>query len=277
MDIRLIALDLDGTLLNRDQRFPEINRRALRECRRRGIRLLLNSGRAFEVLCGFVEDLGVDAGIVSVNGARVDEGVCGPTLIERVFDPSHAARTDEILRRSGASYTVYTRGHTYMGNSAARFHLPRFRGHVAEFFECAGHGYETVDDEQRLLLEGLYKPYKFVVMGEMHDPRFPDILEKLREMNLSVYSSRADNLEIMMPGVDKGFALQYVMKRLDIPPESVMAFGDSNNDLPMLRVAGWPVVMENADTRMREAARILAPDNDHGGVGQTLIQYVLGE
>ena len=275
MDIRLIAFDMDDTLLGADGEFPRINVRALRACAERGIFLALNSGRSFETLRDFACALGTSPFIISVNGARVDKGPDGPTLLERVYDGTHTRAVYEAVRASGLYYTVYTRGHTYMGNSAQRFLYSRFDHHYAHVTRSGPFVYEMVDDEERLRAEGLNRPYKFVALGTEHDARFQEILGRIAPLHMSVSSSRADNLEVMMPGVDKGSALKFLAERLGVSPAQVMAFGDNTNDLPMLSYAGASVAMANGEERVRRAARFVAPHHAEGGVGKFLFEKVL--
>lgn len=275
LQIRLIAFDMDDTLLGADGQFPEINVRALRACAARGIYLALNSGRSFETLREFACALDVNPFVISVNGARIDEGPDGPTLLESVYDEAHTQAVYEAMRASGLYYTVYTRGHTYMGNSSQRFLYSRFGHHYAHVSRSGPYVYEMVDDEERLRAEGLIRPYKFVALGTAHDPRFAEILERIAPLGMSVSSSRADNLEVMMPGVDKGSALEFLARRLEIPPEQVMAFGDNTNDLPMLSYAGASVAMANGEESVRHAARFVAPHHAEGGVGKFLFEKVL--
>ena len=213
--------------------------------------------------------------IISVNGARVDAGPGGPTLVEHVYDDEHTRVVYEAMRASGLYYTVYTRGHTYMGNSAQRFLYSRFGHHYAHVSHSGPYVYEMVDDEERLRAEGLVHPYKFVALGTEHDARFQGILDAVSPLNMSISSSRADNLEVMMPGVDKGTALAFLAERLGIPREQVMAFGDNTNDLPMLAYAGASVAMENGEESVRRAARFIAPHHAEGGVGKFLFEKVL--
>ena len=266
---------MDDTLLGANGEFPEINVRALRACAARGIRLALNSGRSFETLRDFACTLGVEPFIISVNGARVDAGPGGPTLMERVYDDEHTRVVYEAMRASGLYYTVYTRGHTFMGNSAQRFLYSRFGHHYAHTSRSGPYVYEMVDDEERLRAEGLVHPYKFVALGTAHDARFQGILDAVSPLNMSVSSSRADNLEVMMPGVDKGSALAFLAERLGVAREQVMAFGDNTNDLPMLAYAGASVAMENGEESVRRAARFIAPHHAEGGVGKFLFEKVL--
>ncbi len=275
MDIRLIAFDMDDTLLGANGQFPEINVRALRACAARGISLALNSGRSFEALRDFACALGVNPFIISVNGARIDAGPDGPTLAERVYDQAHTQAVYEAMRASGLYYTVYTRGHTYMGNSSQRFLYSRFDHHYAHVTRSGPYIYEMVDDEERLRAEGLVRPYKFVALGSERDPRFAGILARLAPLHMSVSSSRADNMEVMMPGVDKGSALKFLAGQLGVSSAQVMAFGDNTNDLPMLSYAGASVAMANGEESVRRAARFIAPHHAEGGVGKFLFEKVL--
>ena len=79
-DIRMLALDIDGTLMNAEKQFPEINCRTLQECAARGIYVALVSGRSFELMRGFAHDLGVDAILAASNGTRIEAGSNGPSV-----------------------------------------------------------------------------------------------------------------------------------------------------------------------------------------------------
>lgn len=275
LQIRLIAFDMDDTLLGADGKFPDVNIRALQECVARGIKLVLNSGRSFEMLREFADMLNIDPFIASVNGARVDEGMDGPTLLEQTYDKEHTRILNDAMRKSGMYYTVYTRGRTYMANSSQRFLYSRFNHHYAHVVKSGEYVYEMVDDEDRLIAEGLENPYKFVALGSRYDARFAGILRTIEPLKMSISSSRADNMEVMMPGVDKGSALKFLADRLHIPREQVMAFGDNTNDLPMFRYAGASVAVENAEETVLLAADFVAGHHAEGGVGKFLFEKVL--
>lgn len=277
-DIRLLALDIDGTLMNSKKEFPEINRRALQECERRGIRAALISGRSFELMRKFAQELGIHPIMAASNGSRIEAGENGPTLEENCFTREQAERVCRILEESGMYFNSYRRGKCYLGNSHVRPSLgPRYAHHVPGVCGDPGYLYETVDDRDRLWSEGLNGVYKFVVLGMPYDPGFDGIAAQLADMHLSVSKASRRNMEFMPSGIDKGFAVRRLCRELSISPEQVMAFGDQTNDIPMLRAAGWPVAMENGEDSVKAAARLIAPDHDLGGVGLTLQKYVLGE
>lgn len=276
MDIRLLALDIDGTLMNSDKEFPEINCRALQACEKKGIKIALISGRSFELMRQFARELGIHPIMCACNGSRIEEGESGPTLAEYCFSRPDAERICRIIEESGMYFNVYSRGKCYQGNPHVREGLgPRYAHHIIGVCGDPGYEYETTADRDRLWNEGMENAYKFVVMGGVYDPGFDLLREKLADMNLSVSSASRRNIEFMPTGIDKGFAVRLLCSRYGIDPGQVMAFGDQTNDLSMLQAAGWPVAMENGEASVKQAARIIAPDHNLGGVGLVLEKYVL--
>ena len=277
MDIKMLGFDMDGTLLDSHSEFPERNCRVLRECERRGIRLVFCSGRNFETLRAFARRVGVNPILAAANGARIDASIDGPTLLERAYDDAHSEAVYRAMLAAKIYFIAFTRGHSYMTH--AEYRVGRHCRHVKATTDepIDGLPYEQVVDDERARLEGTVHPYKYVACGVMNDPRFEIIDERIRHLGMSVSSSAGDNMEVMMPGVDKGSAMRWIAEREGIPASQVMVFGDHTNDAPMLRYAGWPVVMANGADEVKPLARIIAPGNDEAGVAQVIERYVLGE
>lgn len=276
LNVKMLTLDIDGTLMNRQKQFPAVNCRALQACEAKGIRVALVSGRSFELMRQFARELGIHPICAACNGARIEAGENGSTLAEFTYERSDAQRVCGVLEKSGMYFNAYRRGKCYMGNPQVKESLgPRYAHHVPGVCGDEGFLYETVCDRERLHGEGMDGVYKFVVLGAPYDPRFERIERELADMKLSVSKSSRRNVEFMPTGVDKGSAVRILCEKMGIRSEHVMAFGDQTNDIPMLRVAGWPVAMENGEDAVKAVAKLIAPDNDLGGVGLTLEKYVL--
>ena len=276
LDIRLLALDIDGTLMNSAKQFPENNCRALQECERRGIKIALISGRSFELMRGLARQLGIHPILCACNGTRIEAGENGPTLAEFTFSRAEAEHICRILEESGMYFNSYCRGKCYQGNFHVRPSLgPRYAHHIPGFTGDPGFEYENVMDAGRLHTEGLDNVYKFLLLGMPYDPGFDRVCECLADRRLSVSKSSKRNTEFMPTGVDKGSAVRFICSEMGIDPAQVMAFGDQTNDIPMLQAAGWPVAMENGEPQVKQAARIIAPDHNLGGVALVLEKYVL--
>ncbi len=278
LPVQMLCLDIDGTLMNADKRFPEINVRSLQACERRGIRVALVSGRSFELMRMFAAQLGIHPMMAACNGARIEAGENGPTLGEYPLCRAAAERICGTLERSGMYFNAYRRGKCYQGNPQARTALgPRYAHHIPGISGEAPYLYETICDRDLLWGEGMEDVYKFVVMGAPYDPGFEKIRLELSDMGLSVSSASRRNIEFMAPGVDKGSAVRALCLAAGVDPRQAMAFGDQTNDIPMLKACGWSVAMENGEDVVKAAADIIAPDHNLGGVGLTLQKYVLGD
>lgn len=275
MNIRMMAFDIDGTLRGKDG-FPKINCRALQECERRGIKLVFCSGRNFEALREFAKEVGVNPLMVSCNGARIDASINGPILAEYPFDEASSRRIYRMLRDSGMYYIALKRGKTYQCNAWVRPSLgERYSHHIPGIEMVDGYTYERIEDEALMAEDGVKDTYKYVVLGQVYDPRFAELKAQVEDMHLSISSASRRNMEFNVPGVDKGMAVRFLAEREGISLEDVMAFGDNTNDLPMLNAVGWPVAMENGEDVLKAAAKIIAPHHAEGGVGQVIEKYVL--
>ena len=267
--IRLIVMDMDGTLLAGDGRtIPRENVRALRRAADRGIRLALATGRLPDDAGFFALDAGLHMHILAVNGSvRVDEPL-GKVTVAR-FIPAPAARTiAKLARECGLRFSISS------VNEVAFSDMP-------PDIEAARRSQGTYLDREggriRLSLDGsriealLDRVNKFSVIS-------PDAnrLARLKARVLSqtsgadVTSSWYDNLEIIPEGVNKGSAMAELAASLGIEAAQVMAIGDQDNDISMISRAGVGVAVGNASPAARAAADYVVGTNDQGGVAQAI-------
>ncbi|NLG24825.1 MAG: HAD family phosphatase [Clostridiales bacterium] len=271
MDIRLIAMDLDGTLLSDGQAIPEENVAALAECARRGIHLAIASGRSFASARMFARRMDLNCAILSCNGARVDLTPFGPVAWERVMPADESALVHRSLAALGAPFMCYAGSRIYVHNGAA---LGR-RAHAPGVQWIDGYSQEYIYDEARLLAEGVPNAYKYVAFSD-DAQLMARVRGALAGLPVNVASSWWDNLEIMGQGVNKGAALAALAERLGVRREQVMAFGDQLNDREMLTFAGLPVAMGNAIDELKAIAAVVAAPCHEGGVGRAIERYALG-
>ncbi|MBR2572224.1 MAG: HAD family hydrolase [Clostridia bacterium] len=281
LDIRLVAMDLDGTLLNREKEISAGNQRALIECETRGILVVPATGRSRPAVSALARYYGLTSPMISINGARVDLSPTGPSLLKDIFDRERAEKAFRILKESGVYFVVYCRDTLYRvnldlhpeeQNRGLSKNAVRIENEMG--FGCR---VEVVVDDRRAWDEGLEDTYKMVVFCR-DEQRIQAVRAQLeREMDMALSSSWSDNLEVLMPGAGKGRAIERLQQHYGLRRDQIMAFGDFSNDLEMLSAAGWPVAMGNAIDEVKAAAKIIAPNNDDDGVGYVLNKYVLGE
>ena len=269
-DIRLIAADVDGTMLPRGGVISPNLRRAIGLCRARGIPFIIASGRWIGAMGDVMEQSGVgNQPVIIANGAAILDGDRAP-LKEWLLDDADARRVYDLLRAFDVQINGYGRGVLYCLNTRA---LKRRSSMIAGYIGGEGHRL-VLEDRAAFEAEGLRDAYKLEALSE--DPEvIAGVQAALEGSGLSVTHSSPRNVEIMAPGVNKGAALRWLAGHLGIPMAACMAFGDNMNDYDLLASAGWPVAMGNADPALKRAARLVAPADVDDGVARVLLERVL--
>ena len=275
MSIKLIALDLDGTLLTTDKRITARTRAAIEECEKRGIQIVPATGRAMRAVPAEILELpGVRYGIFT-NGASVWDIREEKSIAAQYIDWQTTLKAIEILERYPMLYDLYIEGR---GICEAQF-LER----LEEF---------GVPPENCRIIRSSRQPVPNLIayLKEFHPPvqkinlifREKAVKAEVRRVlsqidALSVTSSLPWNLEVNAQGATKGGGLERLRAHLNISREETMAFGDGENDLPMLQAAGLGIAMENGADFLKKQADIITLTNDRDGVAAAIEQYALGE
>jgi Cof subfamily protein (haloacid dehalogenase superfamily) len=267
--IRLIALDLDGTLLDDRKDIPPANIEALREAQAAGIRIAIASGRMTPRIVAVEERLGIDTAIIAYNGGKIiGERLKGRPLLLHL--PLPAAVADVFIRfsrQSGHLLNFYLEDTLYAEDGEVR------RRFMEIYSGRTGAEYRIVDLSRFLGTA----PTKLILLAE--PPECDRLLERFRgELGprASITKSDPEYLEIMAPGVDKGTALPALAEHFGISTEEILAIGDADNDTGMLRRAGVGVAMANATPGARQAAAAVTErSNNEGGVAEAIRRFAL--
>ncbi|MCK2183711.1 HAD family hydrolase [Halomonas getboli] len=247
MSAHLIVSDLDGTLLGADHALADDTVATLRALAARGHHIALASGRHYRDILAFRDRLGVDAHIISTNGAYTHAP--DDTLIVARHLPVELARAlIDLPRPDAVRLNLYHDDEWVIDAEAPR--LLALHAHT-------GFGYRVVAPE-RLAAEGVGK---VLYIGEPgHLAELEGEVRRRAGKRLHVTYSMGNSLEIMAEGVNKGTALTALLERLDLPAGRCLAFGDNLNDTEMLALAGEAHIMANGhpelDARLPEARRI---------------------
>lgn len=245
---QLAAVDLDGTLLGPDHEVSPENAAALRQLQERGVIVAIASGRRYQNSMRLHRSLGLQGPIISCQGGLVIDPETEEVFEEHFLPPPLAAE----LIADGES-----RGYSVIYYHRRRLCVAR-QDHWIELYESRiGERAEVVSDLRSL--EGA-DALKIVWYGEPADVRAARPAIEIRYRGRAdVISTDPENLEFMLAGVDKGVGLQAVIKHYGVPVERTLAFGDSENDVPMLRLAGLGVVMDGGTEVALNAAGLVGP------------------
>lgn len=270
MRIGLIAVDMDGTLLNLEHRISEANQKALRDAARSGISLAVCSGRMPEEIDDYIADAGLSCWICGMNGCRVLDAPYG-TLVEE-----HRMQTEKALACVDLAMALDLEIYASAGTDSILWRVPADEGGRAWFRKKQEEGRSMRVGEAALREAAATGINKLLMNG---DPGpLAELARRVRAMEgADVTSSWETNIEIMPAGVNKGTALAALAARLGIPREAVMAIGDQENDREMIAWAGYGIAMGNALPGIQAVARFVTKDNAHDGVAEAVRRWALGE
>lgn len=271
---RLIALDIDGTLLTSRKAISSRNRAALQETSRRGIKLALVTGRRHPAARRVATDLGLPASLILHNGGLVVEGGevvrCRPLSREAARDAialgrAHGAEPVAHVGRNGEGRLLVEGG---CGSN----------GSLARYLDTSSPDVSTVDDLAAALADD---PIQVMFAGDVEEMAgFYAVLMRALAGRAAVARTVYKHLgctflDVIEPGVSKGEALGYLCSRAAIDLSEVLAIGDNWNDVEMLRAAGRAFVMGNSDPELLAGGWPALPTNDEDGVAVALEAHAL--
>ncbi|MGM9557045.1 MAG: Cof-type HAD-IIB family hydrolase [Oscillospiraceae bacterium] len=273
-DIRLIALDLDGTLLNSDKQLTQQNAQALACAAARGIEIVPTTGRFFSGMPEIIRSLPYLHYAITINGAAVYD-VRQDADIARAEIPLPLAV--EIMRYLDTLPVIYD---CYMNNWGWMTRAMQLRADAfapdEHYLRMIRNLRTPVDDLKSYLLETGRDVQKIQLF--LTDPALR--LTLLRQLGgqfegLCVSSSVPNNIEINSTDANKGEALRKLAAHLGLDISQTMAIGDGLNDLSMLRAAGIGVAMENACPEAKQAADYVTGSCDESGVAAAIQRFCL--
>ena len=273
MDIRLIALDLDGTVFDDEKRISPRTLAALRAALDRGVIVLPATGRTLDgVPDAFRTMPGVRYALVS-NGASVMDLQTGEQLVCQCFAPQTARDLYFLTEPMGGMQCLFVAGDSFTTEANARDNMDLVPPALQPYFRKSR---KVVPSMDQVLDRWPDKVEKFSTLYRSvkdRDAVWQAVAQRFPEVEIT--TSIEKNLELNAPGVNKGTGLMMLARRLGLRPDQVMACGDSGNDLEMIRRAGLGVAMGNSTRPVLEAADYVTLDNNHDGVAAAIEKFVL--
>lgn len=263
MKYRLLALDLDGTLLNSKKEITPETCKALAWAKERGIYVVLSTGRIVGEAAEFAREIACDDHMVTAGGAAI-----ATASDERILE-SWAMPCEVGAQAVAAVQDLPVRVMIYVGDKI--FINPFSDQDFVVNYRVEGfHANKVVlKDIAGAIRQRNLDVTKVYAIGAQED--LEKALQIIRRLpHVTITNSGADNFEVMPEGVDKGMALVRLGQMLGVAPEEMVAIGDSDNDAAMLRAVGMPVAMGNADPALKALAQYITADCDHDGVAQAV-------
>lgn len=266
--IRLIAVDLDGTLLCGDSTLALEGAQTLADAAQRGVRVVLASARNPYSVSAFAREMGLDDPLICSNGAQVWASPDGPVWSYRGLSANIAHAVAALADARGWSLVTTVGDVTY------------FRQKLGQAVGARDAHHHVVATNAEILRFG--SPVRILNYEADAIPVIRALLEAdfAGQYYLETYyypDSTVKSIGVYAPGSDKGTALALVLDCLGIEQDAVVAIGDNPNDLPMFAQARIRVAMGNATADVKTQATAVAPSNDEEGVAWAVRRFVLSQ
>lgn len=255
MSIKLIATDMDDTLLDRDFNISKRNAEAIRMAMDKGVIVMIATGRMYRSARPYALDLGIEVPLVTYNGALVKTAESGKVFYENPLPLDTALSVLEYCKER--SYYIQA----YVENNLLVKEQNEFS---RRYTRISGIPAMDVGEDLYHLKKSPYKLLAMTAENEF-EPVWKDVEERFAG-KVDVTSSKDCFLEIMKPGVNKWKAISAVAETYGIAADEIMCLGDSNNDLSMIEHAGIGVAVANAHDNVKKLADMITLSNNDDGV-----------
>lgn len=258
---KLIATDIDDTLLTHDRKLTTATKNALINAQKNGVILALCSGRPVQGMVSLAKELELDkfgGYIIAYNGANIYDVTTEKIIFEKNLSVEQIHKLYDLSQKHGVGI------HTYSAT-----HVLAEKEYKYTKVECniTGMPLEIISEFKKTVNNPVVKA---IMVDE------PEILRSIEKSVINetdgMYNtfSKPYFFEFMNNGVDKGLSLKYLCEKLNIKSQEVISFGDSHNDLPILEYAGKAVAMENAVDEAKKIADFMTKSNDEDGICHAL-------
>lgn len=264
MKYKLVALDMDGTLLNDQYEITPRTARAIATAVSRGVLVTLATGRTFRSACYYARVLGLNLPLIAYNGGLIKEVLTERVLLHRPIHLSAARDLVDYIQGLGLYLKVYVDDILLVEKETEKTVVFALQHRIR---------YRAVGDLKSFLKK---EPTMLVVIEpeEIVDA-LKDLLDREWQKKVRSFKSNPQSLDIVHPKASKVEALRFLAHKYEVKPEEVLAIGNEMNDLEMIDWAGLGVAMGNATPSVLKRADYVTADNNHDGVALVLEKFVL--
>ncbi len=264
MKISCCIFDLDGTLLTSDQHISDVDLRTLRDLSRKGIKIVIATGRSVHQIKEYIRELDIADPIITYNGSLISNPSTGEIIMKKTFSAEDVHTVETAMKEENFNYFFYTSNHIYYARDC-------------DYSKYQQYYNTTVPEELRMpvfhISEMPEEEYSDVlVIAANNDASvIPKFRKKLSgKVDLNILDSGNKIIDILSADVSKGKAIRKLVSHFNIPLSETVAFGDSQNDETMFETVGFSVAMGNAYDSLKKKADFITKTNDEYGITHAL-------
>lgn len=272
--IKLILLDLDGTLMSPDHlTVSDENRKALKKAHDMGVKIAICTGRTLAIIGDVCEQVPEIDYVLYSNGAGAYDRVNKTVLYEKPIPWSISEGIIDYILASNSFIEIYLNGKSFVQKDKAKY----FGGGILpqEFVDALFEKLDACDDVKSAVYG---KDIEKITLYPENKALQNEMWEHFSKIDsVSLASSLSSSMEMTRADVDKGTALATMCEILGLTENECMTFGDAGNDIPMLKFAKWSFAMQNGSDECKKAAKFQTKSNAEDGVAFAINKYVLNQ
>lgn len=267
-DIKLLVLDIDGTLTNSKKEISPETKRAIKLIQERGHKVMLASGRPTSGMRRFEKELELEkygGYLLSFNGGRIINCRTGNVVFQKIFPSVLVPQAYHFAKENNCGLI------TYMGDKIISM------GPTDEYIELESriNGMPVVQVSDFLNFVD-FEVNKLLMTAEPGPAeKYTEYLSEKYGDRISVYRSEPFFIEWMPKGIDKASSIDRMLSSVGLTRENTICCGDGYNDLTMIEYAGVGVAMANAQPKVKEKADYITASNDEDGIVQVIDEFIL--
>ena len=290
---KLVAIDLDGTLLNSYGEVSNKNREAIQKAIQKNVEIVLASGRPIMSVKNLANEIGCNHYMICGNGAITYDIQNGQIIYNRFLEKAKVLQIIKICEENSIFYNVYTKDTILAKN--LNYNVLFYHQENASKPENKKTRITILQNIEEYVKNRKEEDYLKITICDNDKVVFGSIIRKLRNikdvdvldvahMSRKIIKDGTDKIsmeyyytEITSMNVDKWQAVENLATKLEIKQEEIIAIGDNINDAEMVKNAGLGVMMGNSAPYIKEMADIVVSDNDNDGVAEAIEKYILTE
>ncbi len=288
---KLITIDLDGTLLNRYGEVTEYTKDIIKKTTNKGVLVVLASGRISESVLTIAKEIGADKYYISGNGSVLYDMQKDEILYENYLTKEKVLEIIELCDKNSIYYNIYTENAVLA--KSLNYNVAFYNYENTKKSSDKKTDINIVEDMYNYIRNSNLNKFLKITICDENKIVFSSILRKIKNISdidvLEVSHMSQKKIktgtkevevgyfytEVSSKNVDKWFAIEKVMELENIKKEEVMALGDNNNDIVMIKNAGLGVAMGHSNEQVKKVADYITADNNEDGVAKAIERYVL--
>ena len=288
---KLVAIDLDGTLLNSYGEVSEKNKEAIQKAKNKGAEIVIASGRPISSARSYAYEVGADNYIICGNGSVLYDMQKEEIIYEKYLSKEKVLELVDLCEKNSIYYNIYTESSVIaksLNYNVAFYNYENTKKSSDKKTEI-----NIVDDVYNYVKDLNTNKFLKMTICDENKIVFSSILRKVKNipdidvLEVSHMSKKKIKMgtkeisvgyyytEISSENVDKWYAIEEIMKKENIKREEVISFGDNNNDILMIKNAGLGIAMGHSNEQVKEVAKFVTKTNDEDGVAKALENIIL--